>query len=273
MMCKLAGFMVFLSVLTVQAADPSETACPAKCGHGAEQALVSDTAKKILNDEYFSGEEELLDLKDEALQEAEDWLLDEEVLNDEIQADVGEGKDRLHELLDEVDTTKAVTDGKNIFTQLNEWFDAVNLDSARSDADAEISNLQTYIENYKSIKDDFVENNLTGLVEDFVSLGGEYVEENLGETQPGTDESLQAKVDQQKKSSRGKRARSRLKSTMEAFRNKYQDDIDEKREHYEGLRDKYQGNIDDFKAKKDEWREWARSWRIREEEPADPGLE
>lgn len=269
-MRMLPGFVVFLSVLTVQAADPSETACPAKCAPSTEPSLVSDTAKKILNNEYLSGEDELLDLKDEALQEAEDWLLDEDILNGDIQDDVGEGKDRLHELLDEVDTTKAVADGKNIFTDMEEWFDAVDLDSSRSDADAEISNLQTYIENYKSIKDDFVENNLPGLVEDFVSLGGEYVEENLGKNQDGTDESLQPKIDQQKKSSRGKRARSRLKSTMEAFRNQYQDDIDEKRAHYEGLREKYQENIDDFKAKKDEWREWARSWKIREGETIDP---
>jgi len=266
----LPGFVVFLSFLTVYAADPSETACPAKCGHSTEPALVSETAKKIINEEYFSGEEELLDLKDEALQEAEEWLLDEEVLNEDLQNDVEEGKDHLHELLDEVDTTKAVADSKNIFTDLEEWFDAVNLDSARSDADAEISNLQTYIENYKSIKDDFVENNLSRLFEDFVSLGGEYVEENLGKNQAGSDESLQPAVNKQKKSSRGKRVRARLKSAIEAFRNQYQDDIDEKRDHYEGLRDQYQENIDDFQAKKDEWREWARSWRIREEETPDP---
>jgi len=266
----LLGFVIFLSLLTVQAADPSETACPAKCGHNAEQALISETAKKILNDEYLAGEEELLDLKDEVLQEAEDWLLDEEILNDDIKGDVGEGKDRIHDLIDQVDTTKAVSDSKNIFTELEESFDKVDLESARADANNEISNLQTYIENYKSIKDDFVENNLTGLFEDFVSLGGECIEANLGQNQADADESLKPSVNRQNKSSRGKRARSRLKSTIAALRNQYQDDIDEKREYYEGLRDDYQENIDDIKAKKDEWREWIRSWRNREEEP-EPG--
>jgi hypothetical protein len=266
----LSAFVILLSVLTLRGGDPSETACTAKCGHNNEQPVVSETAKKIINDEYISRERELLDLKDDALQEAEEWLLDEEVLNEDIRADVEEGKERVHDLLDEVDTEKVVSDTKNIFSAIEEWFDEVDLDSARRDANAEISNLQAYIESYKNIKDDFVENNISRIIEDFVSLGSEYIEDNLGENRSASDESLQPFIDGRKKSSRGKRAGRRLKSMLASYRNQYQDDVDEKREHYEGLRDDYQENIDDFKAKKDEWREWARTWRIRNEKEDDP---
>ncbi len=269
-MRTLVVFLVLLTGLRVFAVDVSETACPAKCGQSNAGKIVSDAASEIIHNEYLSGEEDLLDWKDEWLDEADRWLLDQTVLNEDLQADVLEGKDRVHDLIDEVDTAKMVTDGKNIFTDLDEWFNNIDLTEARADANVEISNIQAYINDYKAIKDDFVQDNLVSLFGDYVSLGSEYAEENLGDSNPGDDESIKPSADGQKKSSRGKRAKSHLKSAIESFRNQYDDIVDEKKPYYEDLRDKYQADIDDIKLKKDSWREWARSWRIKEEETIPP---
>ncbi len=270
-MRTLVVFLVLLLSLKASAADISETACPAKCGQSEEEKLVSATASALIHDEYLASENDLLNWKDEWLNEADRWLLDETLLNEDIQADILEGRDRAHNLIDEVNSEKVVSDSKNIFTELDTWFNTIDLTEARADADAEIGNFQSYITDYKQLKDDFVQNSLYGLFEDFVSLGGEYAEENFGGANPEGNESIKPTLDGQKKSSRGKRAKARLESTIAAFRNQYDDIVAEKRDYYQGLEDKYQTEIDDFKAKKASWREWIRTWRHREGEDSAPG--
>lgn len=263
-------FCSLVIVCNMLLSEPSETACPAKC----------DKTKNILNDKltlqkfYDDFEGTLFDRKDEWLDNLKTFFLNEEDHpSDEYQTHLQEMVEKWQADIDSVDFAKIKEDSKTILREAEEWVRSLDLTELREDGEKQVDFYKQYIEDYRSIKDDFINGTLGDFLNEY--LGDIHVDKYLKKKDGRTtsDEKLTVKTNGVKQVKGRQKRNARMKAFVNECKTRFKDIKEERRADYEELKEKYKTVHDDLKAKKKKWKELARSWREHEEDEEDDDIE
>ncbi|MBR4125852.1 MAG: hypothetical protein IKR13_06575 [Victivallales bacterium] len=248
-------------------AEPSETACSAKCCNAADGISIDKDALQEMNDDW---EAKIIERRDDLVVDLKDFLLDEEEHPSE------EYQERLHdkhiewdEDIASVDFNQVQEDTRTILREAEEWISSLDLPALREDAEKQVDYYRLYTEDYRTIKDDFVNGRLGDCLETF--LEGFGLTSNFKSKWVVTPQEagVSVKTNGLNPVSTKKKNSARIRSLVNECKERFEEIKEERRADYEELKEKYRAVHQDFKNKKRRWKEMRRAWRHRESESDD----
>lgn len=252
-------FNLFVISCALLWSEPSETACSAKCGKG--NSIFND--KITLQKRYEDLEITLFDHKDDWLDKLKTYFLNEEDHpSDEYQTHFQEMVEKWQEDIDSVDFEKIKSDSKIILQEAEEWVRGLDLTELRKDGEAQVDFYRQYIEDYRSIKDDFINGNIGDFLETY--LGDVDVDKILKKKKDGQSthgENLTVKTDGVKQVTGRKKRNARMKALVNECKTRFKEIKEERQADYEDLKEKYREVHEDLKNKKRHWKKLQKTWR------------
>lgn len=255
---------ILFIVVSLTQGEPSETACTAKCGKANAIDRIS------LQNRYEDLEITLFDRKDEWLDKLKTFFLNEEDHpSDDYQTHFQKMVEKWQEDIDSVDFNKIKNDSKIILQEAEEWVRGLDLTELRKDGEAQVDFYRQYIEDYRSIKDDFINGNIVDFLETY--LGDVNIDKYIKkkDKQSNQGDEITVKADGVKQVSGKTKRKARLKAIMNECKTRFNDIKEERRADYEELKEKYKEVHDDLKKKKRHWKNLKKSWRRHDDDEGD----
>ena len=240
--------------------EPSETACVAKCK--ASNGIDKDDIQNV-HDEL---EARLFDKKDELLDDLKEYLLDED------KHPSGDYQSRFEDMcgkwdddIASVDFEKVKADSRTMLQDIDEWVHSLDLTSLRQDGEKQVNYYRKYIEDYRTIKDDFIDGSIGDFLQDY--LGVFKTKSGIKGTAKDAESTL--KTNGFNQITKNRKNKVRFKALVNECKTRFEEIKDERQSDYEELKEKYKDVHEDIKSKKRHWKELMKKWRRNNDDEED----